>query len=175
VGAHRFQLADVAPYREGTTHIVMSPLEFIQRLAALVPPPRCIILDIVPIPGHDVSHIAIYDRKTQLLLTGDSLYPGLLVVNDWNAYVRSVARLKDFCDSRIVSFILVAHIEMTNQAGRWFGLGALFQPAEHVLQLEKDHLVELNDALQLVGTHLRTDRHADFIIWPSKQAGARTP
>ncbi len=28
------------PYREGTTHIVMSLLEFIQRLAALVPRPR---------------------------------------------------------------------------------------------------------------------------------------
>jgi hypothetical protein len=26
--------------RDGTTHIVMSPLEFMQRLAALVPPPR---------------------------------------------------------------------------------------------------------------------------------------
>ena len=28
------------PHREGTTHIVMSPLEFMQRLAALVPRPR---------------------------------------------------------------------------------------------------------------------------------------
>ena len=28
------------PYREGATHIVMSPLEFMQRLAALVPRPR---------------------------------------------------------------------------------------------------------------------------------------
>jgi hypothetical protein len=28
------------PYRDGTTHIVMSPLEFMQRLAALVPRPR---------------------------------------------------------------------------------------------------------------------------------------
>jgi hypothetical protein len=28
------------PYRDGTTHLVMSPLEFIQRLAALVPRPR---------------------------------------------------------------------------------------------------------------------------------------
>ncbi|MPZ44485.1 MAG: hypothetical protein GEV05_13975 [Betaproteobacteria bacterium] len=27
-------------YRDGTTHIVMSPLEFMQRLAALVPRPR---------------------------------------------------------------------------------------------------------------------------------------
>ena len=29
-----------SPYRDGTTHIVMSPLEFMQRLAALVPHPR---------------------------------------------------------------------------------------------------------------------------------------
>ena len=28
------------PWREGTIHIVMSPLEFMQRLAALVPRPR---------------------------------------------------------------------------------------------------------------------------------------
>ena len=28
------------PYRNGTTHIVMSPMEFMQRLAALVPRPR---------------------------------------------------------------------------------------------------------------------------------------
>jgi hypothetical protein len=27
-------------YRDGTTHVVMSPLEFMQRLAALVPRPR---------------------------------------------------------------------------------------------------------------------------------------
>ena len=29
-----------SPYKDGTTHIVMSPLEFMQRLAALVPCPR---------------------------------------------------------------------------------------------------------------------------------------
>ena len=28
------------PWRDGTTHIVMAPLEFMQRLAALVPRPR---------------------------------------------------------------------------------------------------------------------------------------
>ncbi len=28
------------PYQDGTTHIVMSPLEFMQRLTALVPRPR---------------------------------------------------------------------------------------------------------------------------------------
>lgn len=29
-----------SPYRDGTTHLVMSPLGFLQRLAALVPQPR---------------------------------------------------------------------------------------------------------------------------------------
>ena len=28
------------PWRDGTTHLVVSPLEFMQRLAALVPRPR---------------------------------------------------------------------------------------------------------------------------------------
>ena len=28
------------PYRDGTTHLVMAPLEFLQRLAALIPRPR---------------------------------------------------------------------------------------------------------------------------------------
>jgi len=124
-------------------------------------------LDVIAIPGHEESHIAIYDRNTELLLTGDTLYPGLLVVYDWPQYVRSIARLKQFVDARPVSFILGAHIEMTNQPGRWFGLGALFQPGEHVLQLQTAHLTELNDALQAIGPRPRTDRHADFIIHPA--------
>ncbi len=37
-----------SPYQDGTTHIVMSPLEFMQRLAALVPRPR---LHLIRFPG----------------------------------------------------------------------------------------------------------------------------
>jgi len=37
-GQVRYQLK--TPYRDGTTHIVMEPLDFMARLAALVPPPR---------------------------------------------------------------------------------------------------------------------------------------
>jgi hydroxyacylglutathione hydrolase len=126
-------------------------------------------LDVIPIPGHEESHIALYDRNTKLLLTGDTLYPGLLVVEDWSEYVRSIARLKSFVAANSVSFILGAHIEMTNQPGKWFGLPAFFQPNEHVLQLEQRHLLELHDALEVIGGHPRTDRHADFIIYPAGQ------
>jgi hypothetical protein len=37
-GQVRYQLK--TPYRDGTTHIVLEPLELMARLAALVPPPR---------------------------------------------------------------------------------------------------------------------------------------
>ncbi len=30
----------MTPYRDGTTHIVLEPADFMARLAALVPPPR---------------------------------------------------------------------------------------------------------------------------------------
>lgn len=123
-------------------------------------------LDVIPLPGHEASHIALYDRRTKLLLTGDSLYPGLLVVNDWNAYQASIARLKAFAETREVRLVLGGHIEMTAQAGRWFGLGVAFQPSEHRLQLEAGHLAELHDALQAMASHPRVDRHADFIIYP---------
>ena len=35
------------PARDGTTHLVMSPLEFMQRLAALVPRPRLHLIRLV--------------------------------------------------------------------------------------------------------------------------------
>jgi hydroxyacylglutathione hydrolase len=125
------------------------------------------ILDVMPIPGHHPSHVAFYDRETQILLTGDTLYPGLLVLNDWNAYAASIARLVSFADAHPVSFLLGGHIEMTDQPGHWFGLGALFQPGEHVLELELRHLQELHEALQAMGSHAMTERHADFIIYPA--------
>src|SRR5713101_7976386 len=45
-----------SPYRDGTTHIVMSPLEFMQRLAALVPRPR---LHLIRFHGVLVPHATL--------------------------------------------------------------------------------------------------------------------
>src|SRR5262249_28664704 len=63
------------------------------------------MLEIVPIPGHESSHIAVYDPRAKLLLTGDSLYPGLLVVDDWDKYRESVTRLEAFADTREIAHI----------------------------------------------------------------------
>jgi hypothetical protein len=41
-----------------------------------------------------------------------------------------------------------------------------------VLQLTPSHLKELNTALQAMGANPRTDRHADFIIYPGGELPA---
>jgi hydroxyacylglutathione hydrolase len=126
-------------------------------------------LDVIPAPGHDPSHVVFYDRQTGLLLTGDTLYPGLLVVNEWDDYVTTAARLKAFAATHPVSHVLGAHIEMTAQPRRWFGLGTSFQPGEHALQLGPQHLVEWADAVARLSHNPRTDRHDDFIIYPANE------
>jgi len=123
-------------------------------------------LDVIPIPGHESADIAFYDRITKILFTGDTLYPGLLVVRNWENYKKSVKRLKYFADSHEISFILGGHIEMKDTPCNWFGLGKLYQPNEHVLQLEMEHLFELHEALVNL-PNPRIDRHKDFIIYPA--------
>ncbi len=47
-----------SPYQDGTTHIVMSPLEFMQRLAALVPRPRLNLIRFHGILAPNAKHRA---------------------------------------------------------------------------------------------------------------------
>src|SRR6185503_6890655 len=69
------------------------------------------VLDAIAIPGHEAQHIALYDRNTGLLLTGDTLYPGFLFIPDWPTYHDSVIRLADFAATRPIAHVLGAHIE----------------------------------------------------------------
>jgi glyoxylase-like metal-dependent hydrolase (beta-lactamase superfamily II) len=124
------------------------------------------IVDVIPIPGHETSHIALYDRNTKLLLTGDTLYPGRLYISDFQTYVQSIQRLVDFTAVNEVTYVLGTHIEMSAVPGDQFPIGSTFHPNEHVLQLRRSHLVELlNGVLGMQGSpHIET--HDDFVIWP---------
>lgn len=125
-------------------------------------------LDVVAIPGHEQTHIAIYDRQTGLLLTGDSLYPGLLFISDWTAYRASMHRLAQFAASVPIAHVLGAHVEMTATPKQVYPYGTTYQPNEHVLQLAAAHLVELDAALTQLGpTPPNGDVvHDDFVISP---------
>jgi glyoxylase-like metal-dependent hydrolase (beta-lactamase superfamily II) len=96
-------------------------------------------LTVLPMPGHEDQHLAFHDSETGVLLSGDSLYPGLLVVNDWRAYRDSARRLASFARTHEVSFALGAHVEMS-RSGQLFPIGTTFQPDEHPLQLLREDL-----------------------------------
>jgi hydroxyacylglutathione hydrolase len=126
------------------------------------------VLDVLGVPGHQASHIALYDRQTGLLLTGDSLYPGFLFVSDWTTYRASMKRLAGFAAARPIAHVLGAHVEMTSTPGQGYPYGTVFQPAEHVLQLTAANLVELDAALDAAGATPPNNDIVknDFIISP---------
>jgi hydroxyacylglutathione hydrolase len=126
------------------------------------------VLDVLAIPGHEQSHIALYDRTTELLFTGDSLYPGLLFINDWATYRTSMRRLAEFVTTHPVSHVLGAHIEMTATPGVNYPYGRVYQPDEHVLQLAPSHVLELDAALTALGPTppAAPVAHDDFVIDP---------
>ncbi|MEZ4295526.1 MAG: MBL fold metallo-hydrolase [Polyangiaceae bacterium] len=126
------------------------------------------VLDIVPIPGHQSAHVAIYDKSRGLLLTGDTLYPGRLYINNWAQYVASIQRIADFVASpdHPVTWVLGTHIEMSTTPGDDYAMGAKQHPSEHPLQLTKDTLLELHQAVQDMGNSPQYQVHDDFIVFP---------
>jgi glyoxylase-like metal-dependent hydrolase (beta-lactamase superfamily II) len=74
------------------------------------------VIDAIPIPGHSDTSIALYDRKTAILFSGDSLYPGRLYVRDFGDFQASTERLIRFTAGKPVSHILGNHIEQTRTA-----------------------------------------------------------
>ena len=125
-------------------------------------------IDIIPIPGHQEASIALYDRLTGILLTGDSLYPGRLYVNDWPAFKSSIQRLVSFTEGKTVTYILGCHIEEARQPYLDYKVGTKYQPEEHSLDLGRGELLELNAALQKMGSTPARAAFRDFTIWPKE-------
>jgi len=126
------------------------------------------IVDLIPIPGHDVAGIALYDRQTGVMLTGDSFYPGRLYVGDaeFPTFVASHQRMVDFTKDKPVAHILGTHIEQTNTPFVDYPRGTVYQPEEHVLELTRGVLLELNDALIQLNGKLDRVVLRDVILSP---------
>lgn len=124
------------------------------------------VIDVLPIPGHQAAHLAFYDREQRLLLTGDTLYPGRLYIDDWNSYRTSIPRLVAFVDAgHPVAHVLGAHIELP-KTGADYAMGAKQHPNEHVLQLGDADLRELDTAVKAMGATPKRETHTSFIIYP---------
>lgn len=124
------------------------------------------VMDVIPIPGHQTAHIALYDRQTGVLFTGDTLYPGRLYISNFPAYLASIQRLVDFTATRPVCHVLGTHIEMSNTPGDDFPIGSTYHPNEHPLPLGPEHLQELLQGVIGMQASPHIEVHDEFIIWP---------
>ncbi|HEY4361204.1 MAG TPA: MBL fold metallo-hydrolase [Bryobacteraceae bacterium] len=137
------------------------------------------ILDVIPIPGHQDASIALYDRVTGNLLTGDSLYPGRLYVPEAAipTYAASAKRLAGFAMSHPIAHVFGTHIEQSATPYMDYKRGTQYQPEEHALALTRAHVLELNDAFAKMGAKPHDVVLPDFSIVPrignvqSEQAG----
>jgi glyoxylase-like metal-dependent hydrolase (beta-lactamase superfamily II) len=124
------------------------------------------VIDVIPIPGHNDASIALYDRRTGNLLTGDSLYPGRISVSaaDLPAFAASAHWLADFVRAHPVAHVLGTHIEQTTTAYVDYPRGTKYQPQEHSLDLTRAHVFELEAAFEEMNGTLRTIALPDFTV-----------
>jgi glyoxylase-like metal-dependent hydrolase (beta-lactamase superfamily II) len=124
------------------------------------------VLDVIPIPGHDVASIALYDRVTGNLLTGDSLYPGRLYVRETqvSTYAASADRLVDFVRTHPIAHVLGTHIEEGSQPYFDYPKGSTYMPKEHTLELSRAHVFELAEAFRQISVKPVTTAYPDFSV-----------
>ena len=114
-------------------------------------------LECWPSPGHHNAAVTFYDPHTGFLLTGDTVYPGRLYIQDWSAFVRTIDRLIAFCDTHPVTHVLGCHIEMSRQPGVDYPIFSTYQPDEPPLQMTVEQLRQIRRAIDEVGG--RPGRH----------------
>ncbi|MET8446811.1 MBL fold metallo-hydrolase [Streptomyces sp. NPDC005209] len=124
------------------------------------------VLECLATPGHHEAAVTFYDPWTGFLLTGDTVYPGRLYIQDWHAFARTVDRLIEFSDRRPVTYVLGCHIEMTSRPGVDYPIRTTYQPDEPPLQMTTDHLRRIRAAIAEAGDRPGRRACADFILYP---------
>ncbi|MBT2228382.1 MBL fold metallo-hydrolase [Nonomuraea sp. NEAU-A123] len=125
------------------------------------------VLECLATPGHHEAAVTFYDPWTGFLLTGDTVYPGRLYIQDWQAFARTIDRLIEFCDHRTVSHVLGCHIEMTRRPGVDYPVRTVYQPDEPPLQMTTGHLREIRTALKEIGDQPSRRAFPLFVLCPS--------
>lgn len=122
-------------------------------------------LQIIPVPGHEGSSIAIYDPKSKVMMTGDIVYPGRLYISDYPEFLSSLDRLKKFSEENEVAAYLGGHVEMSRNPGEDIDFGS-YAPNERALNLRNSDLDQLYEAAY-ENSKARDYKVLDqFIIYP---------
>lgn len=136
------------------------------------------VIDVLPIPGHESAHVALYDHKTGFLQTGDTLYPGHIFIQDWTAFRASTKRLAGWVKEvgadgkplRPISHVMGTHIEKrpTTGAASFYPYPSWIQEPERKLELTAAHVDFEAQQAQSLGPNVPTSEQFfdDFSIDP---------
>jgi hydroxyacylglutathione hydrolase len=128
------------------------------------------VLEVTGSPGHHRAAITIYDPWSGFLLTGDTVLPARLYVEDYALFRASVDRMAELARTRPVTHVMGCHVEMTQAPGRDFPLGATYQPDERPLELSVAQLTAIRDATEAVAGLRGVHRFDDFVIYNEPRA-----
>jgi glyoxylase-like metal-dependent hydrolase (beta-lactamase superfamily II) len=123
------------------------------------------VLQVMGSPGHEDAEVSIYDPYTQLLLTGDIVYPGRLYVRDWNAFRDSIHRLIAFTETHPISHVLGCHVEMSIYPRIDYLIRTNYQPYERPPQMTVEQLRSLQTAIEQVNGQPGVHVFDDYIIY----------
>lgn len=122
------------------------------------------VLDVIPSPGHHRAAVTYFDRRTGILLTGDTVMPGRLLVFDGPAYAATLDRLVDFARDHDITWVVGCHTELRSD-GSEYAPARIHQPDEAPLQLPPGVLTDLQQAYGTIAGR-RGVHHVDgFVIY----------
>ena len=116
---------------------------------------------VVPAPGHHAAHLFFYDSRTGLLLTGDHLLSGRLLISDLDEYRDSTRRLLDLAERVEVTLVAGAHSEL-DETGHGYLPGSTHHPDERPHHLLPGSIGALSDALRHFNGFYA--HHGDFVL-----------
>jgi glyoxylase-like metal-dependent hydrolase (beta-lactamase superfamily II) len=122
------------------------------------------VVDVLGIPGHQAASIALHERSTGLLHTGDTVYPGRIYVDDSAALLDSLDRLAALADTGAVSHVLGCHVEMTGRPRRDYALGCRYQPDEPSPFMTPQQLRQARDDFSTVAGRAGIHRFDDIVF-----------
>ena len=131
------------------------------------------VLDVLPTPGLDESAISVFDEWSGILFTGNTLYPGRLVIRDYARYLESLESLAALSRKETLRFVLGGRIEMSAEPGLDYMLRSNYRPNEHALQLTASDLQDATNIVRLIDGREDIHIHDDFIVMHGVGRGAR--
>lgn len=123
------------------------------------------VLQVMGTPGHEDAEVSIYDPYTQLLFTGDLLYPGRLYIRDWEAFKDSIERMIAFTNEHPITHILGCHVEMSIYPRIDYLIRTSYQPYERPLQMTVEQLHSVRTAIQHIDGKPGIHVFDDYIIY----------